>query len=94
MLHEEIQRAQAATLAASLEKTKGLLADYHHLQETQRVQDNRDIYAVLERLDASCASIRKDLDTVALNTDVSFRATEQQLVELVADAHSTRNTQH
>ena len=52
------------------------------------------IYAALAKLesqhDADFISLRKDLDTVAVNTDASLRTTEQQLILLADSAPSMR----
>jgi len=91
MLHEQIEAASLATLAASSEETKSLLSDYAQFVEARRAEDSQAIYAALRRLDANYASLTKDLDIVAVNTDASFRSTERELVELVADPHGGHN---
>ena len=49
-------------------------------------EDNRLLLAAMQRLDATrqaeILALRKDLETVAINADNSFKATEQQLIQL------------
>ena len=56
------------------------------LQQAQ--QDNRLLLAAMQRLDANrqaeILALRKDLETVAVNADNTFKETEQQLIQLAA----------
>jgi anti-sigma factor RsiW len=51
-------------------------------------EDNRLLLAAMQRLDATrqaeIHALRKDLETVAINADNSFKLTEQQLIQLAA----------
>jgi hypothetical protein len=61
--------------------------------ELKRIEDNRAIYAALEKLDsqriADYVSLKKELDTVAVLTDAGLRNTVQQLARLADYAQST-----
>jgi hypothetical protein len=85
-MREELDKSAAATLAASREQTRGMLADYAQKIETARANDNAVISAALDRLDSQQAddyvSLKKQLDTVAVMTDAGLKRTENQMVEL------------
>ncbi len=85
-MREELDKSAAATLAASREQTRGILADYAQKIENAHANDNAVISAALERLASQQAddyvSLKKQLDTVAVNTDVSLQRTQNQMVEL------------
>jgi len=85
-MREELDKSAAATLAASREQTRGMLADYAQKIENAHANDNAVISAALERLASQQAddyvSLKKQLDTVAENTDVSLQRTQNQMVEL------------
>jgi Putative zinc-finger len=53
--------------------------------ESRRAADNRVIFAVLERLETQhttdCLTLKKELDTLAINADAGLRKTEEQLVQ-------------
>ena len=54
----------------------------------QAQHDNLQLLAAMQRLDvarqAEILALRKDLETVAINADNSFKETEQQLIQLAA----------
>ncbi len=54
--------------------------------EARRAEDNREIYAALEKLNgqrlADYVTLKKELDTVAVLTDAGLRNTEQELAQL------------
>jgi hypothetical protein len=85
-MREELDKSAAATLAASREQTRGMLADYAQKIENARADDNAVISTALDRLDSQQAddfvSLKKQLDTVAVMTDAGLRRTENQMVEL------------
>jgi len=85
-LREELDKVASATLAASSEQAKQLLAEYAKAIETKHAEDNQAIYAALDKLEsqrvADLVSLKKELDTVAVLTDVGLRRTQQQLVQL------------
>jgi hypothetical protein len=75
----QIARDEAAK-TASLEITA-----FSQKTETRRAADNRVIFAVLERLETQhttdCLTLKKELDTLAINADAGLRHTEEQLVQ-------------
>lgn len=85
-IQEELSKSAAATLAASRQQAREMLADYAQKIENARAKDNTAISAVLDRLDSQQAddymSLKKQLDTVAVLTDAGLRRTENQMVEL------------
>jgi anti-sigma factor RsiW len=93
-LRDELNKTASATLAASGEQTKGLIADYAAALESNRTEEDEAIYAALDKLDsqrlADFISLKKDMDTVAVNTDAGLRQTEQQLVQLADYAQPAR----
>jgi anti-sigma factor RsiW len=86
MLHEELSKSVAATLQASGQQTKGMLADYAGAAETSRATDNAAILTALNKLSeqrlADYLLLKKDVDTVAVNTDLGFRSTQRELNQL------------
>ncbi len=62
MVREEASHSASATLAAANDHTEKLLAAFNTIQETRRSED-------LERL---YVAIKKQLDTVAINTEKEF----------------------
>jgi ribosome-associated translation inhibitor RaiA len=86
LVRDEQARAADAALATSGAQTRKLLADYAKGFELRRTEDNQAIYAALDKLDAQriadALSLKKELDTVAVNTDAGLRHTEQELVQL------------
>src|SRR5215471_10626361 len=86
-VHEEVERSASVTLTASSQQTGQALASFAKAIQERRTEDNRAINAALDRLAAQSlaqfVSLKKDLETVALNTDAEFRDTAQGLVQLV-----------
>jgi hypothetical protein len=88
------QQAEATSklLATALDSASGeaqrLLAEYAKDQETQRLGDKQALVTALRQLDAkytaSFALLRKELETVAVNTEDSFVETEQRLGQLAS----------
>jgi anti-sigma factor RsiW len=76
-LRLELDRAASATLSASGEQTRQVLADYAKALETKRVEDLQRTYAALEKLEsrrlADYVSLKSELDTVAVLTDAGLR---------------------
>lgn len=58
-------------------------------------EDNRLLLTAMQRLDAArrgeILALRKDLETVAINADNTFKETEQQLIQLAAYSQATDN---
>jgi putative zinc finger protein len=86
LVRDELAKTASATVTASSEQTRALLADYANRVEISRAADNQAIYAALDQMDArriaDAFSLKKELDTVAVNTDAGLRNTEQELVQL------------
>src|SRR5262249_37259076 len=86
-LHDEVERSAAATLAASSQQNEQAMTAFAKALQSRRLEDNRAIYAALDKLDARSlaqfVSLKKDIETVALNTDAEFRDTTRGLVQLV-----------
>jgi hypothetical protein len=74
-LREQLAASAAATLKVSGEQAKSLLVDY-----------DRTVRARLENESAQritdCLSLKKDVDTIAVNADAGLRNTEQRLAQL------------
>ncbi len=66
MLREQVGESAVATLEAAGRQSQKMLASYDLLNEQRRAEENR-----LIRTDI--LSLKNQLDTVAVNTDSSFR---------------------
>ena len=75
MLREELAKSASATLAASGEQTRDWLAQY-----ARRVAASLEAERA-ERI-TECLSLKKDVDTLAVNADAGLRNTEQRLAQL------------
>ena len=82
MLQDELSRSSEATLAAARSETQKSLAAFDTSMETRRTADNEAIHTALARLQLQNVSLKKELDTVAVNTDAGLEHTEQQLAQL------------
>jgi hypothetical protein len=84
---EKNLRSQLAQIARDeAAKTASLaITAFSQKTETRRASDNRAIFAVLERLETQhttdCLTLKKELDTLAINADAGLRQTEEQLVQ-------------
>ena len=74
---------QANSNAANAETVR-LLTQYTALQENQRTADQLALKDVLDTFDVRLASLRTELETVAVNTEGGFQATRQNLARLVS----------
>jgi anti-sigma factor RsiW len=83
LARDEVSRATPATLATARSEADKLLAAYATSLETQREADNQSIRTVLDRLVLQNLSLKKELDTVAVNTDAGLQQAEQELAQLV-----------
>jgi hypothetical protein len=85
----QIARDEAAKTASVA------LTAFSQKAETRRIAENRAIFAVLERLETQhatdCLTLKKELDTLAINADAGLRLTEEQLVQF---ADYSRPTAH
>jgi hypothetical protein len=101
MLRDELDRSASAMLTTSGEQTRQWLSDWAKALERKRAEDNQAIYAGLNKLEsqrlADYVSLKKDLDTVAVWTDVGLRRAQQQLVQLAdytQPAHNSTSPQN
>jgi hypothetical protein len=87
LVSQQVRTAAAETLTAANEQTRTLLANYASVVQARQNQDNQVIYATLRKVDtqrlADYILLKKQLDTVAVNTDDDLRRTRQQLIQLV-----------
>ncbi len=86
LAREEMSRNTSATLAASAQQTEQAITVLAKAVEVARLEDNRAMYAALDKVEsqsfAQFVSLKKDVDTVAVNTDAGLRNTAQELVQL------------
>ncbi len=84
-LRQEIMRASRQTDEAIAAFAKAL--------ESRRAEDNKAIFAVFDKLESQHAAdvlaLKKELDTVALNTDAGLQQTEQQFAQLAGSSQPT-----
>jgi len=85
-VHDELERSASATLAAAGQQTDQAVSLLAKALQDTRAEDNRAINAAMNKLEskslAQFVSLKKDLDTVAVNADDRLRDTAQGLVEL------------
>ena len=85
-VHDELERSASATLAAAGQQTDQAVALLAKALQDARAEDNRAIYAALNKLESQSfeqfVSLKKDLDTVAVNADNGLKDTAEGLVEL------------
>ncbi len=72
MIRDEASRSASATLTAANDHTEKLLAAYNTIQETRRTEDLEKLYV----------AIKKQLDTVAINT-------EREFIQLAGNSRAT-----
>jgi hypothetical protein len=91
-LSEAVERAGSSDLAASVAgartaahaETLRLLSQYSTLQDSQRIADQLALKDVLDGLEVRIATLRSELETVAVNTEGNFRQTRQNLAQLAS----------
>jgi len=83
LLQQELANTAAATMAASGERTKNWLAQYARSVDA-RIEAERT-----ERI-ADCLSLKRDVDTIAVNADAGLRTTEHRLAQLADYSQPTR----
>lgn len=79
LAREEAERSSAQTRS----ETQAMLAAYASSWDGQRRNDNQLVRTALDRLELQTLSLKKELDTVAVNTDAGLEQTEQQLAQLI-----------
>ena len=81
----QIARDEAAKTASLA------ITAFSQRNETRRAADNRVIFSVLERLETQhatdCLTLKKELDTLAINADAGLRQTEEQIVQFADYSH-------
>ena len=87
LTREEISKNASATLAAAGQQTDQAMAVLAKAMEDTRAEDNRAIYAAMDKIESDgfsqFVSLKRDIDTLAVNTDAGLRNTAQELVQLV-----------
>jgi hypothetical protein len=95
LVNAQFSETSSATLAAAQSHTASAIREFVDLYQSDRAAANQAISTAISRLDTAFLSLRKDLETVALNSDVGLRHTQQQLVRLAdytqADSISPTN---
>jgi hypothetical protein len=86
VLRDELDKSSTETLADANNHTKELIGDFAKAYEQNRAGDNQAVYAALNKLNdghvAALASLRKELETVAVLTDVGFRQAQREIYQL------------
>jgi hypothetical protein len=93
MVEAQMRETNQAWLAAAEAQTRSAIGELMDFYQVERLADHQAIATALSRLDAARTadflSIRTDLETVALNSDLGLRQTRQQLVRLADLRQST-----
>jgi hypothetical protein len=86
LLEAQIAESSAAMLALFQEQTAVAMGDFIDFYQTARLADQQAIATAIAGLDvartADFITLRKDLETVAVNSDLGLRQTRQQLIRL------------
>jgi hypothetical protein len=86
LVAEEVKQASEETLLTAGHQTERLIAAFVTTLQAQRNEDRRAIEAAFQRLESQrvtdLASLKQELDTLAVNTDLGLRHTRAGLVEL------------
>jgi hypothetical protein len=92
-VREAIEPELRQEIMRTSRRTDEAIATFAKALESRRAEDSRAIFAVFDKLESQHAAdvldLKKELDTVALNTDAGLRQTAQQLVQLVGSAQPT-----
>ncbi len=95
-LREEVVQAQASGVRASAARTGEALKRLAEVLRAERAEEQRSVWALLETLDqehrADFIALRKDLETLATQTDREIR--EAHLTLGYLSAYSTDNSTH
>jgi len=87
---EQVNKSAVAALDASGQQTDQAVAELGKAIEQKRSEEQRRLYEALNKVEsqsfAQFLSLKRDLDTVALNTDAELRDTAQGLVQLAGYA--------
>jgi hypothetical protein len=86
LVREQVAESASAVLAAADSRSRVLLNEFVQAYEERRAADMRTVLATVQELEsgrtADYLSLRKDLETVALHSDVGLRRTRQDLIRL------------
>jgi Putative zinc-finger len=86
LIQSQNARNAADILAAANQQTEQTLASLTKAIDDSRTEDARAFYAELKRLESQTftqlMALKKDLDTVAVNTDASLQDTARTIVQL------------
>jgi anti-sigma factor RsiW len=92
-MRADMERILAAAREDQRTDLQGWLTRFTTFQEDQRAQDLAAVHHALLQLDAQRrldhASLRRDMETVAVLTDASFRLAHEQLVQVASVAGGT-----
>jgi len=87
-IHATMIEAGGSIRQANREETRAFLTDYALLQQDRRQEDLTALGLALRDLETrhttDCTSLRRDLETVAVLTDASFRQTQNRMVQLAS----------
>ena len=86
MVQQQLGNAADSIAAASEERTKQQLASALDDLRAEQLKSRRALSAALQKMEAQRAadyvSLRKDLDTLAVNADAQLRTTERHLLQV------------
>jgi hypothetical protein len=87
-IHTAMTKANDSVRQGNQQAIRALLAEYALVQEDRRQEDLAALALALRNLETQhttdYASLRRDLETVAVLTDASFRQTQDQMVHLAS----------
>ncbi|PYI86891.1 MAG: hypothetical protein DME26_08040 [Verrucomicrobia bacterium] len=88
-LQSELAGAADTTLAAALAEAQRLLAEFSNAETEKRVEDKQALLTVLKEMETKRltdnAALRKDVETMAVLTELAFRSAQQEMVQLASD---------
>jgi DNA-directed RNA polymerase len=88
-LQEELAKASDMTLAAANAEAERLLAELDKAANEKQAEEKQIFLAWLRELETKrltdYAALRKDLETVAVETEVGLRSAQQEIVQLASD---------
>jgi hypothetical protein len=86
LIEARVAESSTALLAVCQEQTTAAMSDFIDFFQTARLADQQAIATAIAGLDVARTSdfitLRKDLETVAVNSDLGLRQTRQQLIRL------------
>jgi len=88
---EFAEAVHAAAIDAAGEEAEQLFTRIARVIDARREADQETYLAALKQVEERYATLRQDLDTVAVNADDGFNQTREQLVEIAAIAQRPPN---